>query len=70
MRPTAGLAVAGRNDPGLQAADLLKHADSALAAAKQLGGGLQTFSTDTVIGDNGAPGPLGIRNSFVTRRTG
>ncbi|MDT5317780.1 MAG: diguanylate cyclase [Mycobacterium sp.] len=56
MRPTAGLAVAGLNDPDLRAAELLKHADSALASAKQLGGGLQTFSTDTVIRDNGAPG--------------
>ena len=55
MRPTAGLAVAGLNDPDLRAAELLKHADSALASAKQLGGGLQTFSTDTVIRDNGAP---------------
>jgi diguanylate cyclase (GGDEF)-like protein len=56
MRPTAGLAVAGLNDPDLRAAELLRHADSALASAKQLGGGLQTFSTDTVIRDNGAPG--------------
>jgi diguanylate cyclase (GGDEF)-like protein len=56
MRPTAGLAVAGVNDPDLRAVELLKHADSALASAKQLGGGLQTFSTDTVIRDNGAPG--------------
>jgi diguanylate cyclase len=47
MRPTAGLAVAGLNDPDLRAAELLKHADSALASAKQLGGGLQTFNTDT-----------------------
>jgi diguanylate cyclase len=56
MRPTAGLAVAGVNDPDLRAAELLKHADSALASAKQLGGGLQTFSTDTIIRDNGTPG--------------
>ena len=56
MRPTAGLAVAGLSDSDLRAADLLKHADSALASAKQLGGGLQTFSTDTVIRDNGATG--------------
>ena len=56
MRPSAGLAVAGLNDSDLRAADLLKHADSALASAKALGGGLQTFSTDTVIRDNGAPG--------------
>ncbi len=47
MRPSAGLAVAGLNDPDLRAAELLKHADSALDSAKQLGGGLQTFSTDT-----------------------
>jgi diguanylate cyclase (GGDEF)-like protein len=55
MRPTAGLAVAGLNDPDLRAAELLAHADSALASAKQLGAGLQTFSTDTVIRDNGVP---------------
>jgi diguanylate cyclase len=52
MRPTAGLAVVGLNDPDLRAADLLKHADRALASAKQLGGGLQTFSTDTHFRDN------------------
>ena len=52
MRPTAGLAVAGLNDPELCAADLLKHADSALASAKRLGGGLQTFSDETHLGDN------------------
>jgi diguanylate cyclase (GGDEF)-like protein len=56
MRPTAGLAVAAANDPDLRAVELLKHADTALSSAKQLGGGLQTFSTDTVIRDNGAPG--------------
>jgi diguanylate cyclase (GGDEF)-like protein len=56
MRPSAGLAVAALNDPDLRATELLKHADGALASAKQLGGGLQTFSTDTVIRDNGAPG--------------
>jgi diguanylate cyclase len=55
MRLTAGLAVAGLNDPDLRASELLKHADSALASAKQLGGGLRTFSTDTVNRDNGAP---------------
>jgi diguanylate cyclase len=55
MRPSAGLAVAGGEDPDLRASELLKHADSALASAKHLGGGLQTFSTDTVIRDNGAP---------------
>jgi diguanylate cyclase len=47
MRPTAGLAVAGLNDPELRAADLLKRAESAMASAKQLGGGLQTFSAET-----------------------
>jgi diguanylate cyclase len=52
MRPTAGLAVAGLNDPDLRAAELLKHADRALASAKQLGGGLQTFSTDINLKDN------------------
>ena len=70
MRPTAGLAVAGVNDPDLRAVELLKHADSALASAKQLGGGLQTFSTDTVIRDNGAPWPFGTRYSFVAWRIG
>jgi len=52
MRPTAGLAVAGLNNPELCAADLLKRADSALASAKRLGGGLQTFSDETHLGDN------------------
>src|SRR6202044_1126254 len=37
MRLTAGLAVAGLNDLDLRATDLLKHADGALASAKQLG---------------------------------
>jgi diguanylate cyclase (GGDEF)-like protein len=52
MRPSAGLAVAGGEDPDLLAAELLKHADSALASAKQLGGGLQTFSADIHFRDN------------------
>jgi diguanylate cyclase len=52
MRPSAGLAVAGGEDPDLRAAELLKHADSALASAKQLGGGLQTFSADIHFRDN------------------
>ena len=52
MRPSAGLAVAGGEDPDLRAAELLKHADSALASAKQLGGGLQTFSADNHFRDN------------------
>ncbi|HEY2197868.1 MAG TPA: bifunctional diguanylate cyclase/phosphodiesterase [Mycobacterium sp.] len=56
MRPSAGLAVAGLSDPDLRASDLLKHADSALASARQLGGGLQTFTTDNLVRDNGAPG--------------
>jgi diguanylate cyclase (GGDEF)-like protein len=67
MRPTAGLAVAGVNDPDLRAAELLRHADSALASAKQLGGGLQTFSTDTLFRDNGA---LGLAASDVHRSRG
>jgi diguanylate cyclase len=46
VRLSAGLAVAGLNDSDLRAAELLKHADSALASAKQLGGGLQTYSAD------------------------
>jgi diguanylate cyclase len=52
MRLSAGLAVAGLNDPDLREAELLKHADSALASAKQLGGGLQTFSAETHFKDN------------------
>jgi diguanylate cyclase len=52
MRPSAGLAVAGGEDPDPRAAELLKHADSALASAKQLGGGLQTFSADIHFRDN------------------
>ena len=52
MRPSAGLALAGADDSDLTASQLLKHADSALASAKQLGGGLQTFSTDTHSRDN------------------
>jgi diguanylate cyclase len=46
VRLSAGLAVAGLNDSDLRATELLKHADSALASAKQLGGGLQTYSAD------------------------
>src|ERR1700728_362602 len=52
MRLSAGLAVAGLSDSDLRAAELLKHADSALASAKQLGGGLQTFSIDNHSRDN------------------
>ena len=44
MRPSAGLAVAGGEDPDLRAVELLKHADMAMYSAKRLGGGLQTFS--------------------------
>ena len=46
MRPSAGLAVAGLDDPDLRAAALLKQADMAMYSAKRLGGGLQTFSPD------------------------
>src|SRR5947209_3795772 len=46
MRPSAGLAVAGINEPGLRAADLLKYADLAMYSAKRHGGGLQTFNAD------------------------
>ncbi len=56
MRLTAGLAVAGLNDTDLRAVELLKHADSALASAKQLGGGLQTFSPDMHGADHRGPG--------------
>src|ERR1700733_14850500 len=52
MRLSAGLALAGADDSDLSASQLLKHADSALASAKQLGGGLQTFSIDNHSRDN------------------
>jgi diguanylate cyclase len=52
MRLSAGLALAGADDSDLTASQLLRHADSALASAKQLGGGLQTFSIDTHSRDN------------------
>lgn len=54
MRPSAGLAVAGLDEPELRAADLLKQADIAMYSAKRLGGGLQTFSPDIHIGDDGS----------------
>jgi diguanylate cyclase (GGDEF)-like protein len=56
MRPSAGLAVAGGEDPGLRAVDLLKHADMAMYSAKRLGGGLQTFSPDMPGADHRGPG--------------
>ena len=56
MRPSAGLAVAGVNDPDLQAVELLKHADMAMYSAKRLGGGLQTFSPDMHGADHRSPG--------------
>jgi len=56
IRPTAGLAVAGVNDPELRASELLKHADMAMYSAKRLGGGLQTFSPDMHGADHGGPG--------------
>src|SRR3984957_19854429 len=52
MPPSAGLAVAGLNDPDLRASELLKHADMAMYSAKRLGGGLQTFSIDNHSRDN------------------
>jgi diguanylate cyclase len=58
MRPSAGLAVAGGEDPDLRAAELLKHADMAMYSAKRLGGGLQTFSPDMHGSDHGAGFPL------------
>ena len=54
MRPSAGLAVAGLDDPELRAAGLLKQADMAMYSAKRLGGGLQTFSPDMHVGDDAA----------------
>ena len=56
MRPSAGLAVAGGEDPDLRASELLKHADMAMYSAKRLGGGLQTFSPDVHGADHGGPG--------------
>lgn len=52
MRPSAGLAVAGLDDPDLRAAGLLKQADMAMYSAKRLGGGLQTFSPDMHVDDD------------------
>ena len=56
MRPTAGLAVAGVNDPDLRASELLKHADSALVLGQTTRRWPANFSTDTVIRDNSATG--------------
>jgi diguanylate cyclase len=55
MRPSAGLAVAGLDQPELRVADLLKHADMAMYSAKRLGGGLQTFSPDMHHRDDSGP---------------
>ncbi len=54
MRPSAGLAVAGLDDPELRAAALLKQADMAMYSAKRLGGGLQTFCPDLQPSDDHA----------------
>ena len=56
MRPSAGLAVGGVDDPDLRAAELLKHADMAMHSAKRLGGGLQTFSPDMHAKNDSGPG--------------
>ena len=56
MRPSAGLAVAGLDEPELSAADLLKHADMAMYSAKRHGGGLQTFSADMHLRVDDGPG--------------
>jgi diguanylate cyclase len=56
MRPSAGLAVAGIDDPGLRAADLMKYADLAMYSAKRHGGGLQTFSPDMHLHVEHGPG--------------
>jgi diguanylate cyclase len=55
MRPSAGLAVASPEDPGLHAAELLKHADTAMYSAKRLRGGLQTYSPDMHLRDDTLP---------------
>ncbi len=55
MRPSAGLAVAGADDSDLHAAELLKHADMAMYSAKRLRGGLQTYSPDMHLRDDGLP---------------
>jgi diguanylate cyclase (GGDEF)-like protein len=52
MRPSAGLAVAELYDADLSASALLKQADTAMYAAKRLGGGLQTFSPDMQMSDD------------------
>jgi diguanylate cyclase (GGDEF)-like protein len=52
MRLSAGLAVAGLDDPVLSASGLLKQADMAMYSAKRLGGGLQTFSPDMHVDDD------------------
>ncbi len=56
MRPSAGLAVAGADDPDLHATVLLKQADLAMYSAKRLGGGLQTFSADMHVSEDRSPG--------------
>lgn len=56
MRPSAGLAVAGIDEPGLRAADLLKYADLAMYSAKRHGGGLQTFNADMHLHFEHSPG--------------
>ena len=56
MRPSAGLAVAGVDDPDLRAGALLKQADIAMYSAKRFGGGLQTFSPDMHVSDDTSPG--------------
>jgi diguanylate cyclase len=56
MRPSAGLAVAGPDDPDLHATGLLKQADLAMYSAKRIGGGLQTFSADMHVSEDRSPG--------------
>jgi diguanylate cyclase (GGDEF)-like protein len=56
VRPSAGLAVAGLDEPELRAADLLKHADIAMYSAKRHGGGLQTFNSDMHLRGNDGSG--------------
>jgi diguanylate cyclase len=56
MRPSAGLAVAGVDDPDLRASHLLKHADMAMYSAKRHGGGLQTFNPDMHLKGDDGPG--------------
>jgi diguanylate cyclase (GGDEF)-like protein len=65
MRPSAGLAVATHDDADLTSSALLKQADAAMYAAKRLGGGLRTFSSDMHLkGDEGSGFPAADLQPF------